>query len=79
MDSISFKVKAKDGLIKIPKKYKELSNSSLREIISEDKGLNPLNKKIKITNPYSDLKDPKRLKALNKISEWQRKTRDEWK
>lgn len=67
MERISFK--AKDGLIKIPEKYKELSNSKLRVIISQDSTQDIVLKKIKITNPYQNVKDPKRLATLNKISE----------
>lgn len=79
MERISFKTKAKDGVIKIPEKYKELSNSKLRVIISQDSTQDTVLKKIKITNPYQNVKDPKRITTLNKISEWQKKVRDEWK
>lgn len=79
MERISFKTKAKDGVIKIPEKYKELSNSKLRVVISQDDNQDTVSEKIKITNPYRDVKDPRRLATLNQISEWQRKTRDEWK
>ncbi len=78
MERISFKAKAKNGIINVPEKYKALSNSKLRVIIAEDRNKKVKINKIKITNPYKDITDTKKLRVIREISNWQKKVRDEW-
>lgn len=63
----------------VPDKYKKLPNSNLIVTVTEVENQDSCIKKVKITNPYKDEKDPKKIAILDQISEWQKKIRDEWK
>jgi len=76
MEQIRFKTKIRNGLIKLPSKYKILENTEVDvAITSEQEGTK---RKIKIINPYKNITDTKKLSRIKKVADWVKKERDAW-
>jgi hypothetical protein len=82
MWAVEFETHAKNGMIKIPEKYREMADGELKIIIlkqqekkpkisgkSKNTNIRRLVKQIKTRNIFHTIQDP---------VEWQRTIRDEW-
>ena len=78
MSTIEFEAQVKNGIIKIPDKYKGLENSFLRIKIQPRTMKSENNKKLIIKNLLERIIRKNVFKNITSLEEWQRNLRDEW-
>ena len=78
MSIIEFETHVKDGIIKIPDKYKELENTFLKIKIQPHRKKSETNKKLKIKYLLEIIIKKNIFKNIVNPEEWQRNLRDEW-
>ncbi len=79
MKSISFQSNIRNGLIKVPGKYKKLENSSVKvSVLSNPKKRKKVVLKDKIKKGFLTLQKMNVFDKINNPAKWQKKLRDEW-
>ena len=78
MSTIEFEAQVKNGIIKIPDKYKELENVFFKIKIQPQRMKSKNNKKLKIRHLLKIIIRKNIFKNITSPEEWQRNLRDEW-
>ena len=78
MSTIEFEAQVKNGIIKMPDKYKELENAFLKVKIQPHRMKSKNNKKLKIRHLLKIIIRKNIFKNITSPDEWQRNLRDEW-
>lgn len=79
MKAIEFETQTKKGIIKIPKKYKELANAFVKIIILTEERKFGVEKKREIKQLLKKIKTKNIFKTIYNPSDWQKDLRNEWK
>ncbi|MBC8182710.1 hypothetical protein H8E88_16540 [candidate division KSB1 bacterium] len=77
METIEFQAQAKNGIIKIPQKYKYISNAFLKIRLVQEKKQTDNRKKLKIKKLLQEIRTKDIFKNIENPSVWQRELRNE--
>lgn len=77
MRKIEFETTVKNGIIKIPSKFRNIWNSKIKVIIMKEEQLKK-NKRERLLNLLKEAADRKIFSEIKDAVKWQRKQRDEW-
>jgi hypothetical protein len=78
MNSLEFTTKIKQGVINLPKEYKEYKDSIARVVVTVETPEEKAAKKEKLFAVFKKIQDANIFQDIQDPVKWQRKLRDEW-
>jgi hypothetical protein len=78
MNAIEFNAKIEHGIIRLPKKFGEYDNSSVRVIILKDSPKTPARSKEALLSAMMGLQEKDLFPSIVDTLAWQKQQRDEW-